>query len=63
VARISLSHLGKTFASHGDVTALAGINLEVVDRQFITIAGASGCGKSTLLNLVAGFDTATSAAK
>jgi NitT/TauT family transport system ATP-binding protein len=61
VARISLRHLGKTFESrHGNVTALADINLEIADQQFITIVGASGCGKSTLLNLVAGFDTATS---
>jgi NitT/TauT family transport system ATP-binding protein len=55
-----LSRVGKTFASrHGNVTALADINLEIADQQFITIVGASGCGKSTLLNLVAGFDTAT----
>jgi NitT/TauT family transport system ATP-binding protein len=61
VARISLRHVGKTFASpRGDVTALAGINLDIVDQEFISIVGASGCGKSTLLNLVAGFDTATS---
>ncbi len=61
MARISLRHLGKTFASRrGNVTALADINLEFADQQFITIVGASGCGKSTLLNLVAGFDTATS---
>ena len=61
MARISLRHLGKTFASRrGNVTALADINLEIADQQFITIVGASGCGKSTLLNLVAGFDTATS---
>ena len=61
MARISLSHLGKTFASrHGNLTALADINLDIADQQFITIVGASGCGKSTLLNLLAGFDTATS---
>ena len=61
MARISLSRLGKTFASrHGSVTALAGIDLDIADRQFIAIVGASGCGKSTLLNLLAGFDTATS---
>jgi len=42
------------------VTALADINLEIADQQFITIVGASGCGKSTLLNLLAGFDAATS---
>jgi NitT/TauT family transport system ATP-binding protein len=61
VARISLSRVGKTFASHqGDVTALANINLDIANQEFITIVGASGCGKSTLLNLLAGFDTPTS---
>ena len=61
MARISLHHLGKTFASRrGDVTALADINLDIADQEFVTIVGASGCGKSTLLNLVAGFDNATS---
>jgi ABC-type nitrate/sulfonate/bicarbonate transport system ATPase subunit len=61
VARINLRHLGKIFASRrGNVTALADINLDIVDQEFITIVGASGCGKTTLLNLLAGFDTATS---
>jgi NitT/TauT family transport system ATP-binding protein len=61
VARISLRHVGKTFASrHGNVTALADINLDIADQEFITIVGASGCGKSTLLNILAGFEAATS---
>jgi NitT/TauT family transport system ATP-binding protein len=61
VARISLRHVEKTFASrHGDVTALADINLDIADQEFVTIVGASGCGKSTLLNLLAGFETPTS---
>ena len=61
MARISLRHVGKTFASrHGNVTALADINLDIADQEFVTIVGASGCGKSTLLNLLAGFETATS---
>jgi NitT/TauT family transport system ATP-binding protein len=61
VARISLHHVGKTFASRrGDVAALAGVSLDVGDQEFICIVGASGCGKSTLLNLLAGFDTPTS---
>ena len=61
MARISLRHVGKIFASrHGNVTALADINLDISDQEFITIVGASGCGKSTLLNLLAGFETATS---
>jgi len=60
VARISLRHVGKTFAGRqGDVAALAGINLDIVDEEFISIVGASGCGKTTLLNLLAGFDIAT----
>jgi NitT/TauT family transport system ATP-binding protein len=61
VARISLRHVGKIFASrHGDVTALADINLDIADQEFVTIVGASGCGKSTLLNLLAGFEMPTS---
>jgi NitT/TauT family transport system ATP-binding protein len=61
VARISLRRIGKTFASRrGNVTALADINLDIRDQEFIAIVGASGCGKSTLLNLLAGFDTPTS---
>jgi NitT/TauT family transport system ATP-binding protein len=61
VARINLRSVGKIFESrHGDVTALAGINLDIADQEFVSIVGSSGCGKSTLLNLLAGFDTATS---
>ena len=61
MARISLRHVGKIFASrHGNVTALADINLDIADQEFVTIVGASGCGKSTLLNLLAGFETVTS---
>ena len=37
------------------VLALAGIDLEVPDGQFVSIVGPSGCGKSTLLSLVAGL--------
>jgi ABC-type nitrate/sulfonate/bicarbonate transport system ATPase subunit len=55
-----LRQVGKTFAGrHGDMTALDGVNLNIADREFVSIVGASGCGKSTLLNLLAGFDTAT----
>jgi putative ABC transport system ATP-binding protein len=37
-----------------EVVALDGINLDVRDRDFITIIGSNGAGKSTLLNIVAG---------
>ncbi|MFO1075151.1 MAG: ABC transporter ATP-binding protein [Geminicoccaceae bacterium] len=38
------------------VQALAPVDLEVTDNDFITILGPSGCGKSTLLRIVAGLD-------
>jgi NitT/TauT family transport system ATP-binding protein len=37
------------------VTALADINLDIADREFITIIGPSGCGKSTLLKCFGGL--------
>ena len=37
------------------VTALQDIDLEVGEKEFITIVGPSGCGKSTLLKLVVGL--------
>ncbi|MBO7520534.1 MAG: ABC transporter ATP-binding protein [Clostridia bacterium] len=34
---------------------LDGLNLEIKDKEFITLLGASGCGKTTTLRLIAGF--------
>jgi multiple sugar transport system ATP-binding protein len=38
------------------VRALAPLDLEVRDREFLTLLGPSGCGKSTVLGLVAGLE-------
>ena len=35
--------------------ALAGIDVEVRDSEFVTLVGRSGCGKSTLLRIIAGL--------
>ena len=42
------------------VAALEAIDLDVAQREFVTIVGPSGCGKSTLLYLVGGFLQPTS---
>lgn len=41
------------------VHALAGVDLELYEREFTVLLGPSGSGKSTLLNILGGLDTAT----
>jgi NitT/TauT family transport system ATP-binding protein len=38
-----------------ELTALAGIDLEIAAGQLVCLLGPSGCGKSTLLDAIAGF--------
>jgi NitT/TauT family transport system ATP-binding protein len=59
-ARLSLKGVEKTFPSRaGTVHALADINLDLDDGEFVSVVGASGCGKSTLLRIVAGLEPAS----
>lgn len=37
-------------------TALTGINLDIMEGEFLCLVGPSGCGKTTLINLIAGFE-------
>lgn len=46
--------------SYGDLTVLKGIDLEVAEREVVTIVGASGAGKTTLLQIIGTLDKADS---
>src|ERR687896_56098 len=44
---------------YGEVRALRGLDLEVVDGEFLVLVGPSGCGKSTALRTAAGLEDVT----
>jgi len=44
----------------GEVRALDGVNLHVLDGEFMAVLGPSGSGKTTLLRVVAGLERASS---
>jgi len=55
-AYLQLSGIGKTFGSGPQAThALAQVDLDVREGEFLAIVGPSGCGKSTLLQIAAGL--------
>jgi len=43
----------------GEVLALAGVDLEVYEGEYISVMGPSGSGKSTLLNMIGALDQPT----
>ena len=51
---VSLRGLRKSF---GPVTAVDGVDLEILDGEFFSMLGPSGSGKTTVLRLVAGFES------
>jgi spermidine/putrescine transport system ATP-binding protein len=50
---VQLVDLVKRFS---EVTAVAGINLDMPPGEFFSLLGPSGCGKTTTLRLIAGFE-------
>src|SRR6476619_2156031 len=50
---VLLSDLRKEY---GDVVAVGGVDLEIVQGEFFTLLGPSGSGKTTTLRLIAGFE-------
>ena len=45
--------------SYGEICALAPLDLQVPEGEWLTVMGHSGSGKSTLLNLLGGLDRPT----
>jgi iron(III) transport system ATP-binding protein len=54
MAHILIENLNKSFGRH---RVLRNINLEIQEKEFVTLLGPSGCGKTTTLRLLAGFLT------
>ena len=53
MARISIQGIVKHY---GRLPILKGIELDIVDGEFLTLVGPSGCGKSTTLRIIAGLE-------
>ena len=47
---VSKSYDGELILDH--------INLQIHDKEFVTLLGPSGCGKTTTLRIIGGFETA-----
>lgn len=60
MARKSVLHANNLVKSYGEVKVLKGINLEVEEKEIISIVGASGAGKSTLLHILGTLEKADS---
>ncbi|MBQ4075571.1 MAG: ABC transporter ATP-binding protein [Clostridia bacterium] len=59
--RVKIDNVRKVFnGRNGEMVALNGVSLDIMDNEFICVVGPSGCGKSTLLNIIAGLTEPTS---
>lgn len=47
----------KKYYDNGETKALNGINLDIMEGEFVSIIGPSGSGKSTLLNMIGALDS------
>ena len=56
MADLSVTNLVKRF---GDLTAVAGVDLQVADGEFVFLLGPSGCGKTTTLRMISGLEMPT----
>ncbi|WP_139997556.1 ABC transporter ATP-binding protein [Paenibacillus paridis] len=54
---IQVQDITKSFmnAEGDEIHVLAGITMDIPQKEFVSIVGPSGCGKSTIFNIVAGL--------
>lgn len=50
---VSIRGLTRSF---GEIRAVAGVDLDIFEGEFITLLGPSGSGKTTVLRMIAGFE-------
>ncbi len=53
IPAVELRSVSRAF---GDVRAVDGVNLSILDGEFFTMLGPSGSGKTTCLRMIAGFE-------
>lgn len=56
---ITLRGVSKSF---GSVEAVAPLDLQIAEGEFLTLLGPSGCGKTTILRMIAGLESASNGA-
>lgn len=57
---IKLDNVWKTYKmGHVNINALAGLNIEIKEGEFVAVVGPSGSGKSTTMNMIGCLDIPT----
>ena len=57
MASVTIRDVRKSF---GPTPVIHGVDVSILDKEFVVLVGPSGCGKSTLLRMIAGLENITS---
>jgi multiple sugar transport system ATP-binding protein len=57
MASVAIRDVRKSF---GTTPVIHGVDVSILDGEFVVLVGPSGCGKSTLLRMIAGLENITS---